>query len=591
MRQRSSFIAGMIGLAAAAGLMPAAALAQYRTPNSNGHALDASNQVGSGGFNQGTGQTAENLQATGNQIINGDVTGLFGFRGNIPYRDPTLFQGFIPFQPSLELQRISGVSSPSEKPTYGPHPFYAAPDLVRTPPNFVQVPGTGTVVPAPPPPPSIPIQDTRLGNPLNLPELSLALPGDSGSGPVDVSGLASPEIFNNSSPLYGDRDLSFEGANSSVLGVAPTISAEGSMGQHLSTNDILRLRQQLNQNLVQPGTGVQPSGAAPLPSANIVTAAPSGATPLQTPVAGAVPLTSADLSRSAQLAAPGLRSPLVNGLDTGQSSRQTLPALPTPAQQTARYADLRKRLDQYNAAHPQSDEEANRNFQAQLRLRREFEQQPAGAPGAPAGVQRPDVGPTLTPVPTTPAPPQNTGAAAVQPLPVGPVATSVQAPGLHDLLAEGEDLSHRQQFKEAIGKFRDAQAVAPNNPLILMDLANAELGAGFYGPAEQDIRGAFSSDAALLMGTYDLKQLIGDDRLQVLIGDLKDLANKSNSQTPVFLLAYLSYNTGDAQKAVDYLDLAQARAGGQDDLIRQLHDHWALPAKGPASQPAPEMNK
>jgi hypothetical protein len=76
--------------------------------------------------------------------------------------------------------------------------------------------------------------------------------------------------------------------------------------------------------------------------------------------------------------------------------------------------------------------------------------------------------------------------------------------------------------------------------------------------------------------------LIGDQRLQELIGDLKQNATQGTSVTPVFLLAYLSYNTGDATKARQYLDLAEKRAGGQDDLIRQLRDHWALPSTQPA---------
>ena len=151
---------------------------------------------------------------------------------------------------------------------------------------------------------------------------------------------------------------------------------------------------------------------------------------------------------------------------------------------------------------------------------------------------------------------------------------------MSDLVKAGEALAQKQKFREAIGKFQDARAVAPNNPLITMDLANSELGAGFYKEAEQDLRNAFLSDPALLMGQYDLKSLIGDDRLQVLIGDLKHIASTSNAPTPVFLLAYLSYNTGDAKKAVEYLDLAQTRAKGEDDLIHALRDHWAAPLKG-----------
>jgi tetratricopeptide (TPR) repeat protein len=167
-------------------------------------------------------------------------------------------------------------------------------------------------------------------------------------------------------------------------------------------------------------------------------------------------------------------------------------------------------------------------------------------------------------------------------LEVGSIGQSIRASGLSQLVQQGEDLARHQHFKDAIGKLMEARQVAPNNMLIDVDLANAELGAGFYTESEQFLREAFTADPALLMGRYDLKTEIGDDRLQALIADLKQLATGGDSATPVFLLAYLSYNTGDTDKAVEYLHLAQTRAGGQDDVIRSLGEHWSLPTTQPS---------
>ncbi len=81
-----------------------------------------------------------------------------------------------------------------------------------------------------------------------------------------------------------------------------------------------------------------------------------------------------------------------------------------------------------------------------------------------------------------------------------------------------------------------------------------------------------------MMGQYDLRAMIGADRLGVLVNELKQLANEQPSDpTPVFLLAYISYNTGFTANAEGYLDLADQRAGaGRDPFYGNLKAHWSL---------------
>ncbi len=56
-----------------------------------------------------------------------------------------------------------------------------------------------------------------------------------------------------------------------------------------------------------------------------------------------------------------------------QSTRQYLNnvPLPTPTQQSTQYAALEQKMRKYDASHPETDEEANREFQQILRLRQQ----------------------------------------------------------------------------------------------------------------------------------------------------------------------------------------------------------------------------
>ena len=57
----------------------------------------------------------------------------------------------------------------------------------------------------------------------------------------------------------------------------------------------------------------------------------------------------------------------------------------------------------------------------------------------------------------------------------------------------------------------------------------------------------------------DLRSMIGDERLQFLVKDLKDIASKNPAQArPLFLLAYIDYNTGNERLAETF----SARSNG-----------------------------
>jgi len=148
------------------------------------------------------------------------------------------------------------------------------------------------------------------------------------------------------------------------------------------------------------------------------------------------------------------------------------------------------------------------------------------------------------------------------------------------------------KFTTAIDEYNAAEQIAsgqPIVPLVWVGRGNAELGAGYYSRAENQLKRAFTIDPALLMAKYDLRTFIGEKRLEAVVNDLKELASTNpKSPTPVFLLAYISYNTGSERRAAAFLDLAEKRAGANDPVYKLLRDHWTLdvPDAGKPDAPA-----
>jgi predicted Zn-dependent protease len=147
------------------------------------------------------------------------------------------------------------------------------------------------------------------------------------------------------------------------------------------------------------------------------------------------------------------------------------------------------------------------------------------------------------------------------------------------------------QFKAAIDEFNAAMFVAPNNQMIALGRANADLAAGYYATAEQTIRRAASTDAAVLMAQLDLNSMLSSQRLDYIKKDLKDLADKNPRESrPWFLLAYIAYNTGDEQTAANDLAEAKKRSGVLDVTIPLMQRYWQLPAADTVGQKQ-ELNK
>jgi len=247
---------------------------------------------------------------------------------------------------------------------------------------------------------------------------------------------------------------------------------------------------------------------------------------------------------------PTSGQPLPSGASTGESIRRQYTVPTTPNKQ---YSELEKRLQDAQAGdQPVSDQQAAQ----QLRTTKPMVPVAPVAPGTtrPATPGTP-AAPGAPAVPSLPSVPNSGGAAKkVEPLMIKSLAEGVKSPTLSDKLREAESDMKQGKFADALDKYALAEQASPNDPLIYLGRANAELGAGTYRTAEMHLRDAFAGNQALLMGKYDLNTLIGQERVNTLTADLKTLSAKEPQETMApFLLAYLSYNTGNEAEAAAQL--------------------------------------
>jgi hypothetical protein len=605
--KQSWMLSAAVGAVTLLGL--ASAQAQYRIDT--GRVNDANNRIGSSGTNGGAdgGMNRGNFSGvTANDIVYGNVTAGKQFRGRVESTDPLAFRGNRTDHPSDAFTRGSSGTPYAANSGFNSNaqvtrPFYSDARFAPPPEGFIKTsPGGAGYVPS-----SVPDQridgDLRLGNVYETPTTVLPQMGQTVlPGQIDPS--TNNEMLTTMSALYGIRQWN-AGNNADQQFVARYSGVFGNAELNRTGQDDLQIdamRRELqqaavsqgarpdlmngqianpnlaNQNQQQSETG----NVTPSPDAN-------QAQPLP-PMLGS-PQNQALPNGQLQSNVPG--APLQGNVTTGEGQQANL--LVPAAQQTSANALLEARLEQIYGKKPQNDVDRARDFNKQMQQKAAQEKAGQGA-GQPAPAQ--GGAPQPAPRETTPAPteqqavpaPTNAGAAKTAPPKIKSFAEGVKAKGLGELLTKGEDLMKQGKWFSAIEQYDMAQQVAPNNMLIAVGRANAELGGSYYGRAEADLRRAFTQDPATLEGQYDLRAMIGDDRLQFLVNDLKDITNKNPTQArPVFLLAYIFYNTGNERMAAGYLDLAEKRAGAGDTFYGLVRKHWVLPDKSDTA--APDLNK
>jgi tetratricopeptide (TPR) repeat protein len=595
--------------------------------DTNGHATDANPQIGSGGYNQAPNGTQANWAQYQNALLNNNAGGFgpagrgytafnlgaayinpFGFRGlmagqgldqfvslssGIPTtNNPSASNGM----PSGSQQIFNGLANHSVAPPGLPNPSYVAGQPVTQAPEdlrlgAIEFSGQSQVLPKP--------NEMILPGPVD----PTANPNTPAQQQLYASTIYGVLAFSPQQPALQDQN----NPQSAIFGPSPL--QQGGISPALAPNPIQAQMKELRQELdAQSKNGIGMPNASNDVGASLPKSIQPGNLSQQLP--SLAPETS--LSKSANVA------PAAGDVDTGQSSRQYLPNdenLPPPIRQSALYAKLRQNMDDYNSANSMTDEQANRKFQEIVRLRNlastnaERGSNVLSGPGAaatanpgelPGGIPNPEesAGPGRSPnagpgsgseqknrlaKPGFTTMPSNMGAApglslppvAAPPVPIDSFASGIHAKGLADLIANAELNVEQHHYDKAIAQYNEAIDVAPNNPLILMARATAELGGGYYAQANADIHLAVAQDPAVLLGQYDLQKHLGADRLKSVLADLKQMAKESDDDTlHAFLLAFAYYNSQHVAQAVDWLAITDKRAKGQDLAILQMKKYW-----------------
>jgi tetratricopeptide (TPR) repeat protein len=560
-----------------------------------------------------------------------------GINLGVGYTDPFAFRGLLAGQgvdqfisDSTGVPTMADPMASSSRMGAPPQAFYGASNNVQQPTGFQPLPNSLGYVQSQPMTQTP--EDTRLGavdftqGPMLPKPNELLVPG-----PVDPTAAANPSSASPlfaASPLYGVRQWQFNasqmqptsdqqqsGQGSSLFGGQSPLQRGSGITQFTQTPNQTRLMQ-IRQELTN-STGVGSSSGPGLQPPSQVS---SGAVLLQPMRPGmqtnsnpgqALDPMSVDTS---QLKSTNL-APEAGDISTAQSTRQFLNdvPLPPPSQQSTQVAILNQMMQKYDAAHPKTDEQANLEFQQILRLHQMAAMSAergsnvlggagSGQPGAKesaTGEANPEMGPggstDVGPAAQEHEEPNNlirpgfstlpnlngmakeaeTPPAAAAPVPIESIATGMKAKGLADLIANGESLVEKQQYDRAIASYNDAIQVAPNNPLILIARANAELGGGYYAQAYADLHAAVAQDPAVLIGRYDLQKHLGAAKLKVMSDDLKLIAEDTpKDPTHAFLYAYVLYNSHHVGLAAEWLNTADKRSAGEDPAIAQMKKYW-----------------
>ena len=575
-RRRSVRGAGLI--AASVTLAAGVASAQYRIDNSQVN--DASNQIGSGGFNGGVSNPfAARGFNNGNLLVTGNVTNGRAFRGSLGYTAPTQFRGNLG---SGDFDRFIGnsvgvgqireaASAVAANQATNTSAYFGPGQTVQRPAGFAQDPGyNGGFVP----------QGPRVIQ--------------SNDGRLDYGGATRAQVANgvlSQSTVIGGAGLASTSAASFLdrgrLDVSeytslakPRTGLDNDLGNGGGLLQAARDAQLSKPDAVKPG-------AAPSAPGDASTQTPNAAEP-STAIKPIDATPSADNATTAQ--------PSADAGKTGQNLSLRTQMNGTDGSQ---YGQLRERFDrQQRSKLPNADaaEQVRQNNEQILKARAAAAaktdgsavktndpKQPAGTPDAngPAPVQPNAVPQDQLRLPR-PATPSDTAAPAAPAAAEGPIeiktlTSGVGDAGLKKTLGDAEALMKAGKFTSAIDAYDCAEAMTTADPLVFVGRGIAELGGGYYRNAESHFRQAFAGDRSLLLARYDLNELLTKDRLNFMLDDLGRVANANkNDPGPLVLLAFVYYNSNLPDRAARALDLADQRAGGKDALATLFRANWTL---------------
>lgn len=534
----------VVSVLASAGL----GLAQYQVDRSG--ANDANNRIGSGGRNIRSEQPKPWQLA--NDIVYGNVTGGKAFRGNLGSTDPRAFRGSTATSVSDNFIRqssgvsTSGVASFNATET---QPFFGDSRAVPPPPGMQMIPGGGGWVPPTPTPWKT--TDPRKSTLSSSVEFSFR-----------------PDLF----AMPGPIDSQFAPGAIVVPSIVQAQSLNpGQLSDYTQLNTSNRMAPELlNKLRNELGEPVSPQNTA---------------TPNQE--SGSTDPNRLDSS----LSTSGLNDQIKPAQASDAIATGTLKADPltdvgvqyklvSPENQSRVYAQLAQSARNRPMRPGEANARAANEFNQAIRARNESTDT-QGTPDQPTPKANPNQPDTNNATDARDDNAPNVGPAVPKPPRFESLADDKKT-ALNQLLERAEKQMREGKFNSAIDTYEQAEQVAPNNPLIKLGRAHAELGGGYYRRAELSLRQTLSADKNLLAGQYDLRAFIGAERLKVIEQDLRELVDKNTNDTgAAVLLAYVYYNTANERRAAALLDLAEQRSQGRDPFVKILKSNWSLPTAEP----------
>jgi hypothetical protein len=546
---------------AASLVMVATSLASAQVlPTQDGRSLDSSFRVGSGGLNSI--RAAERINDM-NYLVNNQVTGLYGFHGNVGYAPADALRLTLP---SAQLddfnRRAVGRSRVQSGEIYGPNTYFAPSRTVVNVADIAEglnAPGTNM-----PRTPYVPPQTTRLlyqsalasYAPVMTPELGQA----SRVNPV----LAFTPL---GQAVTAEPDLGLSATPTSQLPTPQRPIASPLFGVMRPTEQE-RLTAELTQQLAQqqgmilplegqmPGepTAAQPQGqpAQPIPGGAGQNLQPPG---------------------QAQSGQPGQAQPAQPGqAQPGQPPQAGLPAGPLPRPGQDVFLDVLVGLNQ---------------------MRQREQAQQANAPGA-----RPGEGLNTPRGPAGPNEPTAAISPTAAPRQAGPGAPGLVEQQATQLVIHGLAGHNRDQFNTAMaraeealkaGKFYQAAdeydlacSLNRENPLCQLGGALARFGADEPLGAALYLQRAFQRFPALMETRVDLAALLGKDVAAGRIKELEETLKRQAEQdvSLVFLATFVRESIGPRDAARAHATLLRRIAAG--DKLMEAYGVYVLTGQRPA---------
>jgi len=513
----------------------------------SGNALDANNQVGSGGANRPVpGFTPVN----GNDIITGNVAGLKSFKGNLPYSSQYEFRGNLG---SASLNNFNRTSAPQA----GAYGLQSGINQVYYSPQRLTAGAMGAITASPigsgvdnryVPLTSLSPTVTNIPGSLNNPAaLANSVPARAFDrlattpSSFDLPGAPGRAL---ASPLFGMRPLGEDMRIDGAARPTPVDDAPPKLRTDVGANEAVtgqvqqRVNERVNSQVPETETGI---------------AALVGQTNKDE-------FKVSDTYRNllAELQTAG-------GPDTGTTDKTesgtTAKTNDTPGTGSGTTVDPLKGT---TGSLPKVERDPVTGQLREVKPPRQVTQNDPTKPGYTAGAL--------------------SGTAALEELPVEklqagqkieplPTLAGKEPTSFNELMKQAEGQIKAEKYIDAARTYQQALRIEPDNALALVGRAHASLCAGLYESAASDMKLLFTKKPEMIAVRYKLESFLPAQREEFLLRDLAGLSQRKSGNSASFLIAYIHYQAGRTAASKAELD-RQALREWRDGWEKVLRKAW-----------------